>query len=242
MYITDDDLLRRAKADPTQALIFRYKDGTALFENNRVITWFDRFGKLSFCTSLLKALEKFSDCNIVHFIRVNDWLKLYFSNDKSIRILVNNKNISTPPGTCFCEQEDKFYEIYRKVTVNLHLFNCGDTEFSFENNVADFRYYNEGFIVLLSTENQFNREDGLYLYSVDFDGNIRWRLHDGSIYRIPPDYFGMLSGYIFGLRICDNTAYLNLLNTSVEIGIDCKRGRFLPKENRNEQQLSHNAR
>lgn len=212
--MTDDlkkQLLRKVRIRAKNAEFYEFEAGTAIVAKHKALFWFNSSNEYIFKfvpdeDAIKNRNDKFSklSLNIFKVTKVNEWLKVYFRDNKVIPVLADNRGYLRKNGSClYCNYHaETYHPMLSEISVNNNILSYNGKSIAFTFKIDDVQYYDNGFIVLANSHMQSCPENWLTLYSVSEDCQLRWQISDYTkLDPIPENPEQVVYGFLYNDRI-----------------------------------------
>ena len=160
-----------------------------------------------------------SSGRIVDFIKINAWIKVFYSNGKVIRIRAE----ATSHSTCGIYLDygiETFDKRLKDFLIDGNILIYNNVKIVVENAIDDIKLYDNNMFILANSKESLCPNNWLTLYSYDFKGNCKWIIEDYSqkigrkTSRI--DYFGFIKNELYADTFDAYRLYINVATGKVE--------------------------
>ncbi len=157
--------------------------------------------------------------NIVNFIKINSWVKVFYSNDKVIRIRAESED-SSAYGIYLDYGIEVFDKRLLDMSINKNILIYNDVKITLENTINDIKLYDDNIFILANSKKSSCSNNWLTLYAYDFYGNCKWIIEDYSkklgIKTSRIDYFGFIEGELYAETFDAYRLYINIETGKVD--------------------------
>lgn len=196
-------LLKKAHIRTKNAEFYEFETGTAIVAKHKALFWFNSSNKYIFKfvpdeDDIKNRNDKFSKLSLSIFkvTKVNEWLKVYFKDNKVIPVLADNRGYLMKNGSYLYYHAETYHPMLSEISVNNNILSYNGKSIAFTFKIDDVQYYDNGFIVLANSHMHPCPENWLTLYSVSEDCRIRWQIADytklAPICKYPKQVYGLL--------------------------------------------------
>lgn len=213
------DLMRIVSSD-----FYEFDDGIAIVINRQILCWFNIKGELVF--KFYPTMHFIKETEIVGVVKVNNWLKLYFIDNMVLEVLADNTGYLMKNGSYLYHYYEEWHPMLLNAKINNNILFQNGRSITFKYPIDNIQYYDEGFIVLANSKEQFCDEQWLTLYSVSDECKLRWQIADYTkIDPIPEDSaFELYNDRIETFTIKGDLIYANTFG-AIRLAIDAKTGK-----------------